>query len=64
MLLGLAIAFFLSHKRVWVRVADEGGHASLLISGVSNKNKVGFEKEFDSLVAKLKQNEKLQLDEE
>jgi cytochrome c biogenesis protein len=64
MLLGLTLAFFLSHKRIWVRVTDDGKRSKLLVAGTSNKNKVGFEKDFEALVAKLKQNETLQIDEE
>lgn len=64
MLLGLTMAFFLSHKRIWVLVTSDGNRSSLLVAGASNKNKVGFEKDFDALIAKLKQNKKLQLDEE
>jgi cytochrome c biogenesis protein len=64
MLLGLAMAFFLSHKRIWLLVTGDGNRSRLLVSGASNKNKVGFERDFDALVAKLTQNEKLQLGEE
>jgi cytochrome c biogenesis protein len=64
MLLGLTLAFFLSHKRIWLRVTNDGERTKLLVAGTSNKNKVGFEKDFEALVAKLKQNETLQLDEE
>jgi len=64
MLLGLTMAFFLSHKRIWVLVTSDNNRSSVLIAGASNKNKVGFEKDFDTLVAKLKQNDKLQLDED
>jgi len=64
MLLGLTLAFFLSHKRIWVRVTNDGKRSKLLVAGTSNKNKVGFEKNFEALVAKLKQNETLQIDEE
>jgi len=64
MLLGLTMAFFLSHKRIWVLVTNDNNRSSVLVAGTSNKNKVGFEKDFDALVAKLKQNEKLKLDEE
>jgi cytochrome c biogenesis protein len=64
MLIGLAMAFFLSHKRVWAQVSAEKGRTKLLVAGISNKNKVGFEKDFTTLVAKLKQNETLQLNEE
>jgi hypothetical protein len=47
-----------------VRVTNDGKHSKLLVAGTSNKNKVGFEKGFEDLVAKLKQNETLQIDEE
>ena len=64
MLLGLAMAFFLSHKRIWVMVESNGTRSRLVVAGASNKNKVGFEKDFDAVIARLKQNEKLQLGEE
>jgi cytochrome c biogenesis protein len=64
MLLGLIVAFFLSHKRVWVYIYDEESKTKLLVAGSSNKNKVGFERMFDILVEKLEDNEILQLSKE
>ncbi len=61
MLLGLIIAFFLSHKRVWVYIYDEENKTKLLVAGSANKNKVGFESMYDTLVEKLEENETLQL---
>lgn len=56
MLLGLIVAFFLSHQRIWIYVSkDEDDQVKLLIAGVSNKNKVGFENNFDALVEKFQE---------
>jgi cytochrome c biogenesis protein len=58
MLLGLMVAFFLSHRRIWVFIKKENDATSVLISGNANKNKPAFENNFDavstSIDAKLK----------
>ncbi len=54
MILGLCIAFFMSHRRIWLLLNKEDGNVSVLMSGTANKNKVGFEKIFSSLCAELK----------
>jgi len=64
MLLGLFVAFFLSHKRLWVYIYEEENKTRILLSGSSNKNKVGFENMFNALVEKLEDNETLQLSKE
>ena len=64
MLLGLVIAFFLSHKRLWVYIYEEEDKTKILVAGSSNKNKVGFENMFNTLVEKLEDNETLQLSKE
>lgn len=51
MVAGTCMAFFLSHKRVWIRIG-EGGRVTL--GGTANKNPAGFQLQFDSLVDKLK----------
>ena len=50
MLLGLIIAFFMSHRKVWALVREEDGKVSVLLAGSANKNKLGFEKTFSDLV--------------
>ncbi|MCX5870585.1 MAG: cytochrome c biogenesis protein ResB [Deltaproteobacteria bacterium] len=49
MLLGLVIAFFMSHKRIWLFLKEKESGASILFTGSTNKNKVGFEKIFNDL---------------
>jgi cytochrome c biogenesis protein len=64
MLFGLIVAFFLSHKRIWVYIYEEASKTKVLVAGSSNKNKTGFENMFDALVEKLEANETLQLSKE
>ena len=54
MVVGICIAFFMSHKRVWIRIA--GGR--VVMAGSASKNPTGFGILFDGLVEKLKQVEK------
>jgi cytochrome c biogenesis protein len=49
MLLGLMVAFFLSHRRIWVYIKKEGDKTSVLISGNTNKNRPAFEKNFEAV---------------
>lgn len=54
MLLGLLIAFFMSHRKVWVLVREEEGQVTVLFAGSANKNKLGFEKTFSALAEDFK----------
>jgi len=51
MVAGLCIAFFMSHKRVWIVVTK--GHARMY--GNASKNQAAFAIQFDDLSAKLKE---------
>jgi cytochrome c biogenesis protein len=52
MLIGLYVAFFLSHRRIWVYITREeaADRCRILVCGASSKNKIAFEKEFTALV--------------
>jgi cytochrome c biogenesis protein len=50
MVFGITMAFFLSHKRVWVRIA----HGKITMAGTASKNPSGFQLIFDELVEKIK----------
>jgi len=58
MLIGLYIAFFLSHRRIWVYIAREeaSDRCRILVCGASSKNKIAFEKEFAALAARFAEN--------
>ena len=55
MLLGLMVAFFLSHRRIWVFIKKEDDETSVLISGNANKNKPTFEKNFAAVSASIEE---------
>jgi cytochrome c biogenesis protein len=59
MILGLFIAFFMSHRRIWLLLdTDENGDPTILMSGSANKNKFGFEKNFASLCEEMQKSVK------
>ena len=64
MLLGLIVAFFLSHRRLWIYIKEDEKRTSLIVAGSANKNKAGFENMFDALIEKLEGNENLKLSKE
>lgn len=54
MVLGILVAFFIFHKRVWVRLRPaEKGQVLVTVAGSTNKNRQAFESEFKRLVERL-----------
>ncbi len=53
MLIGLFIAFFMSHRKLWVYLRQDQGVTHILFTGSANKNKLGFEKKFTELINTL-----------
>jgi cytochrome c biogenesis protein len=63
MLVGLAISFLLSHRRVWVRISARAEqHSLILLSGNANKNKPAFEQRFQSLMDYIEQDSAISTD--
>jgi cytochrome c biogenesis protein len=57
MILGLYVAFFMSHRRLWLRLApaaDNPDRLELVFVGNANKNQPAFDTEFQALVKKIK----------
>jgi len=50
MVVGISLAFFFSHKRLWCKVAN----GRITMGGTASKNQAGFELLFEDLVEKLK----------
>jgi cytochrome c biogenesis protein len=50
MVVGICMAFFMSHKRVWIRVVN----GRLVLGGTASKNPAGFDLCFTELADKLK----------
>lgn len=49
MLFGLYVAFFMSHRRIWLLLSKEKNGTSVLLTGSANKNRAGFETTFEEL---------------
>jgi len=64
MMVGLYIAFFLSHRKIWLYISNDGARSSLHLTGSSNKNKIGFDNDFAALVDRLAQSDSLKLTKE
>jgi cytochrome c biogenesis protein len=47
--IGPLIAFFGSHRKLWVRVQDRAGQAVITVAGTVNRNRMGFEREFNMI---------------
>jgi cytochrome c biogenesis protein len=50
---GLYITFFMSHKRLWVNVAEEMGAAKIVIGASANRNRTAFERDIEKLAGLL-----------
>ncbi|HET6516516.1 MAG TPA: cytochrome c biogenesis protein ResB [Thermodesulfovibrionales bacterium] len=49
MAVGLFIAFFMSHKRLWVRLVEEKNGTRVVIGASANKNRQAFERQIDKV---------------
>ena len=49
LVLGLCIMFYVAHRKVWIKVEEEGDGVTLQVTGISNRNPVAFEQEFEDL---------------
>jgi len=47
--IGPLIAFFGSHKKLWITIQERNGQSIIRISGTANKNRAGFEREFKKI---------------
>lgn len=51
--IGPLIAFFGSHKKLWVRLQERKGQVFAMAAGTANRNRMGFEREFNELVGEI-----------
>lgn len=61
MIFGLFMTFFLSHRRIWVFTTKKDSGTRIVFAGTANKNKVGFEKDFEIVTTLLKKNDQFNL---
>jgi cytochrome c biogenesis protein len=55
MVVGILIAFFMSHQRLWVRLSPSvDGRVEVVLAGSASKNRLAFEKKFEKIQGDLK----------
>lgn len=53
---GIMIAFFMSHKKLWISLrTDKKGKSELKIGGTANKNRDAFAREMEQMIQNLKE---------
>ncbi len=52
---GLCIMFYVAHRKIWVKIQEqENGEVKVEVTGLSNRNPVAFEQEFEDLEKQIK----------
>jgi cytochrome c biogenesis protein len=55
MTIGIIMAFFLSHQRVWVRLSpSQDGRVEVVLAGSASRNRLAFEKRFEKIQTGVK----------
>jgi cytochrome c biogenesis protein len=55
MMAGFYMTFFMSHRRVWVRMMEKKGETQVEMAGSSHRNRSEFEKELDRIAQAAKE---------
>ncbi|RJQ41665.1 MAG: hypothetical protein C4550_01085, partial [Nitrospiraceae bacterium] len=53
MSIGLYIAFFMSHRKIWLRVVEEKNSVRIIAAMTANKNREAFERKIDKMITLL-----------
>lgn len=51
--IGLFMAFFMSHRKLWVRIVEDKNNTRVIIGATSNKNRATFERKINNMVSLL-----------
>ncbi len=61
MLVGMYMAFFMSHRRLWIAIEKTGAIVTVILSGSANKNQAGFSKTLEDIANGLLNEKTLKL---
>jgi cytochrome c biogenesis protein len=53
LILGFMTVFFYAHRQVWIRIDRQGTHTRVSITGKTNKDPVGLDREIHRLIGAL-----------
>jgi cytochrome c biogenesis protein len=62
MITGFYMTFFMSHRRIWVRLTEKEGGTLVAIAGSSDRDRTGFEEEFEKIAQALRETQRAQKD--
>ncbi len=54
MSVGLFIAFFMSHRRLWIKIVGDKNTTRVIVGASANKNRASFERKIDRMISVLK----------
>ncbi|MEW6003173.1 MAG: cytochrome c biogenesis protein ResB, partial [Nitrospirota bacterium] len=49
--IGLFMAFFMSHRKLWIRIEEDKNNTRVVIGATSNKNRIAFERKIDKMIS-------------
>jgi len=55
MSIGLYIAFFISHRKIWIRLSNEKNSVRISLGGSVSKNRISFERDIEKMLSKVLQ---------
>ena len=53
MSIGLFIALFLSHRRLWIKIVGDKNNTRVIVGASANKNRASFERKIDGMISVL-----------
>lgn len=53
LVIGLCIMLYMPHRKLWLVIEPEGKALCVSLAGMTNRNRLGFDKEFHQLLSKL-----------
>jgi cytochrome c biogenesis protein len=51
--IGMVVAFFMSHRKIWVSLIEVKANTRVVVGATANKNRGAFEREIDGIIRKL-----------
>jgi len=51
--IGLFIAFFTNHRKIWIKVVEEKNNSKVIIGATCNKNRMSFERNIEKIISLL-----------
>jgi len=55
--IGLFIAFFMSHRKLWVSVVEDKNNTRLVVGATANKNRAALERKIDRMISLIKKDQ-------